>query len=125
MKLLQITSSFGIVSSLYFYHVDTIRFYMNTLLTITSFLVHRHNPVRKNIILTIDCTLAKCLALYNYYYGITHNLCIISHLIFITCGTSYILVSQYGYKRLHPIIHLCWHASCLLTIINLNFNKVR
>ena len=115
MKLLQITSSIGIINSILLFNVCKKRFLLNTLLTSTSFYVHKDYPVMKCRILLVDKVLANIVGITNYYYCCTYYDTYLwfgeHHFVWMLCILSYMEVKRSSSRFFHTLVHVCWHVS--------------
>ena len=120
MKLLQLTSSLGVLTSIFLYKVCKKRCVLNTVLTGTSLIVHRNYPAKKEMITHIDRSLAIGMALSNYYYGIIHYNKYISNFFLLLCGSSYMYVRKTHSLIAHTCVHFCWHMTTTILLNDLN-----
>lgn len=117
MKWLQITSSLGMINSFLLYKVSRTRCLLNSLLVLTSVIVHRNFPAKNSNVLVIDKLLAKTMALSNYYYGCMYYDRYLSfgehHFFMILCILSYLQVRKTANLLFHTVVHICWHVTTL------------
>ena len=117
MKLLQITSSVGIINSILLFNVCKKRFLLNSALIATSLYVHKEYPAQNCKVLNLDKFLAKTLAVSNYYYGCVYYDRYLwfgeHHFFWILCILSYMEVKRSSSRFFHTLVHVCWHVTTL------------